>query len=177
MKINGQNVLESGCCHCTDLIYPRRQRNNQHLGLFHIKCGFTLQRSKQNRVLPAGFQWCTCEYFLQEWGAEECDSNVIFLARSSPPAVIWWKRSVWAVWAMTERCLKEKVRHRPSQMRSNLITAVLVSQLTCIDLCESCLWAAGDESQQTDRCQSLGDGFRTNLSESLHKAKCQAGFM
>lgn len=71
MNTNVQIVPESGCCHCTNLIYKRRQRNNQHLGLFHIKRGFTLPRFKQNGVFPAGFQWCTCDYFLQRAQSEE----------------------------------------------------------------------------------------------------------
>lgn len=44
-------------------------------------------------------------------GALNNVSNVINLAWTSPPAVMWWDWDRWVVWSMTPRRLKEKLRN------------------------------------------------------------------
>ncbi len=51
--------------------------------------------------------WC----YFTEREKQVWDSNVIFLAQTSPPAVIWWERDRWVAWSTTVRRLKEKPRH------------------------------------------------------------------
>lgn len=88
------------------------------------------------------YLWC---YFTENQSEKQvCDSNVIFLAQTSPPAVIWWEGDRWVVWSMTLRRLKEKLRHRPSWMGLDFLTVLLAPILISL---------VSDGSLYRARCQ------------------------
>lgn len=112
-----------------------------HVHNFPICWYLPVSHSVNEPTTLRGFTLCSfSETYLRCYSTENqsekqvCDSNVIFLAKTSPPAVIWWEWARLVVWSMTGRCLKEKLRRRPSRMGLDFLTAALASSPILISL-------------------------------------------
>lgn len=86
--------------------------NSKHFGLHTenpIRVGFTVLTNQQEF---SPFAAPVMIFFTDSQSEKQvCDSNVIYLAKTSPPAVVWWLGDRWVVWSTAVRRLKDIPRH------------------------------------------------------------------